>query len=100
MANKRLIIWHFYKPLLSFNILFTLICFYGVVKNGSEFIALILPIKIMGYACILGYQYYFSNNTYFYFRNAGYRVRRLYIYVLSLDILICLMLSVIISISK
>jgi hypothetical protein len=89
MANKRLIIWHFYKPILSFNILFTLICFYGVIKNGSEFIALIIPIKIMGYACILGYQYYFSNNAHFYFRNAGFRVRMLYATVFGIDLLIC-----------
>ena len=95
MASKRLIIWHFYKPILSFNILFTLICLYSLLKNGSDFIAFILPVKVMGYACILGYQYYFSNNTHFYFRNTGFRVRRLYAYVLGLDTLICLLLSVI-----
>jgi hypothetical protein len=97
MANKRLIIWHFYKPTLIFNILFTLICLFGVVKNGSEFIAVILPIKMMGYACIFSYQYFLNSNTYFYFRNAGFRIRRLYIYVLSLDIVICLVLSIITS---
>ena len=95
MTNKRFILWHFYKPTLSFNTLFTIICLYGLLRNGPEFTIFILPIKFVGYACILAYQYYFSNNTYFYFRNAGFQIRHLYLHVLSLDTLICLSLSAI-----
>ena len=47
-----------------------------------------LTIKFFGYAFIIGYQYFTANKAYFYFRNAGYSIKKLYIYSIIADLII------------
>ena len=58
-----------------------------------------LLLKVMGYTSALGYQYFTSVKTYFYFRNAGYSIRRMYIYTFLFDLLIYVLLIILYSIA-
>jgi hypothetical protein len=85
MFKSPAIVWYFYRSLLLWHITISLVCIYCVhTILGSVFI------KLLSYGLAVAYQHYnFSaNRTFFYFRNAGFTIRRLYLYMFSIDILI------------
>ncbi|WP_295719836.1 hypothetical protein [Mucilaginibacter sp.] len=88
MYNTLKIAWYFYKPTLVWCLLATFACIYYVLSRQLN-IPLAFLCKLFSYASILGIQYlnFNSTKTYFYFRNAGYSVRRLYFYVFSFDLI-------------
>ncbi|GAA4313843.1 hypothetical protein GCM10023149_09760 [Mucilaginibacter gynuensis] len=79
------LICHFYKPIAFINILFTGLSIYAFIKNGVEHLSIPSILKLFSYTVVVGYQYFFSAKSYFYFRNAGYSVRSLYVRVFVLD---------------
>lgn len=79
------LIRQFYKPLLLFNIAFTVIGLVFIVQNGPGVFSNSLLIKVFGYLASALYQFYMSNKSYYYFRNAGYSIRRMYAYTFSID---------------
>lgn len=90
MQNLRFILFQFYKPLFFWNLLFFGAAFTGISLYGAGFLGVGLIIKALGYASSVWFQYYFSNKTHDYYRNAGYTIRKLYTYVFSFDILVYL----------
>jgi len=94
--KQRLItlLFQFYRPLLLWNMTFTILGMIVVVKNGVAATGNTLPLKAMGYLTAVGYQYYMSSNNYFYFRNAGYSARRLYVYIFLADMFFYIILII------
>jgi hypothetical protein len=80
------ITWYFYKPIWVWCLLATLFCIYYVLRKELN-IPFACLCKLASYSAILGLQYLNSNasKTYFYFRNAGYNINRLYLYAFGLD---------------
>jgi len=94
--KQRLItlLFQFYRPLLLWNMTFTILGMIVIVNNGLASTGNTLPLKVMGYVTAIGYQYYMSNKTYFYFRNAGYSIRQLYVYIFLADMLFYIILII------
>lgn len=92
MQNLRLLLLHFSKPLWLYLLFFNGCAFYMVINNGIRVLGFALVLKLVGYAGAVGFQNYFSPQVYFYYRNAGYEVRRLYLYTFLLDIIAYAML--------
>ena len=84
MYKLKTILYQFNRPVFVFNMVLSL---YLIYERNLVNYPLSLFIKLCGYAFIIGYQYFTANQTYFYFRNAGYRIRRLYIYSIIADLI-------------
>jgi hypothetical protein len=83
----------FYQLLLLYNIAFTLLTagiFYLIADGFNAGIFLIA--KIIGFIAAIGLHYYSSKQSYFYFRNAGYRIITLFIGAFTFDMLIYLLI--------
>jgi hypothetical protein len=94
MNRLIILIRQFNKPLLICNLTFSalgviFIIIYGTGTTGYSFI-----IKLLGYLSLTLYQFYFSNKSYFYFRNAGYSIRHMYIYTYGIDLATYIMLII------
>jgi hypothetical protein len=92
MQNFRILLFQFYRPQFLWNVVFSAAGLYDLYFNGIGQLVGSFLIKFMGYVSCVGLEYYFSNQTYFYYRNAGYSVRRLYGYSFALDFSIYLLL--------
>lgn len=85
MTNFRLLLWAFYKPLLAINCIATLYTLKIIVIDRLFSLPLLVLVKLLGYACGTGYQYVAASQQYYFYRNAGYRVRKLYLQAYLLD---------------
>jgi hypothetical protein len=85
MANLRTLIWYFYKPIFLWNFLFSIICVVLIAVYGTKVNSIVFFFKLMGYASATFLQSYSAKNVYMYYRNAGYSIRRMYIYTYLLD---------------
>jgi len=93
---KRIAILTFqvYGLLLSYNIAFSVLAAVifiydaGFGDAGNLFFA-----KIIGFLGAAALHYYYSRDSYFYFRNAGYRVRKILISAFAADMLIYMILA-------
>lgn len=85
----------FYKPLFIPNLAFSLIALRFLANNGWGTIFVSIIIKLVGYAAVLGYQYYFSPKVYFYYRNAGMPLRKVYGYTFCFDFMIYSLMMII-----
>ena len=87
MKNPGTILLHFNRTLITWNLFVSLTCIYYIDKDeitiGNAYF-----FKQLSYLLVVGFQHYnYSiNKTFFYFRNAGYSIRRLYIYSFLIDI--------------
>jgi len=92
---KRLtvITLQYYRSLLLYNIAFTLlICLLFGFNAVVTYPAIFLFAKITGVLCAGSLHYYSANETYFYYRNAGFSMRRICLITFAFDLLICLAL--------
>jgi hypothetical protein len=86
---KRLSIltFQFYRLLLVFNVAFSLlsifiiVLYFGLISTTGFFFA-----KIAGIIAAIAIHYYSASESYFYFRNAGCRIRQIILYTVALDI--------------
>lgn len=92
MYKLKTILYQFNRPVFALNILLSLYLIYR--HDIFTFPGAILA-KFCGYGAIIGYQYFTANQTFFYFRNAGYSIRRLYIYSIIADLLLFALLSLV-----
>ncbi len=92
MQNLYKLLLLFYRPLFVWNLLFTIAAYLGISLYGIGFLGVSFFIKLLGYISSVWFQYYFSNKTYYYYRNAGYTIRSLYAYVFLSDFLFYLMM--------
>ena len=100
MSNIRTLIWYFYKPLLLWNLSFSVVYLGLISAYGHKVIQYGFFFKLLGYASTTFLQSYTARNVYMYYRNAGYSIRRMYFYAYALDMFIyLLMLSLYLLIS-
>jgi hypothetical protein len=85
MSKTLTLTWHFYKPLLVVNLVFSVVCIADLYKIGIWFIADTVMIKLVGYTATVFYKHYFANKNYLYYLNAGYSIKKMYGYVFSID---------------
>ncbi|WP_374949116.1 hypothetical protein [Mucilaginibacter sp.] len=84
----------YYRTLWLYNVSFTL-CFFVLSGFGMGFNAVSLfYCKVFGFCGAALLHYYSASNTYFYYRNAGMQVRRLFLYALLMDVLASLLLII------
>jgi len=95
MYKLKTILYQFNRPAFVFNMLLSLVLIY--YRTKVDYPAAIF-VKLCGYGVVMAYQYFMANQTYFYFRNAGYRIRRLYTYSIIADLIIFSILYLIPSI--
>ncbi|RYY33472.1 MAG: hypothetical protein EOP46_16315 [Sphingobacteriaceae bacterium] len=94
MKRLKLLVFHFYKPVIFMNLLFTFGGLYQGVVFGIAALPIAIVIKLFGYFVTVSYQYFFDQKIYFYYRNAGYSARQMYTYTFALDFLIFIILSI------
>ncbi|TSD66948.1 hypothetical protein FFF34_005980 [Inquilinus sp. KBS0705] len=92
MGNLRTLIWYFYKPILLWNLAFTLICVGLIAFYGTKVNSFVFFFKLMGYASTTFLQSYTAKNVYMYYRNAGYSIRKMYAYTYLIDFCIYVIL--------
>jgi hypothetical protein len=90
MYKLRTILYHFNRPVFALNMLLSL---YLIYRHDIFSVPGAIFAKFCGYGAIVGYQYFTANQTYFYFRNAGYSIKQLYIYSIIADLVIFIILS-------
>ncbi|MES2375843.1 MAG: hypothetical protein V4553_04665 [Bacteroidota bacterium] len=84
---------HYYKLLWVYNLAFTLLAtiivwgYIGVLNAASFFIA-----KAIGYLSSMALHYYSSSKSYFYFMNAGYKMRWIFVNAAIIDVFIYLLI--------
>jgi hypothetical protein len=83
----------FYKPFWWYHLLFSAIGLSIIAHKGAIAFLTTVFFKIAGYASAAAYQYYFNENVYYYYRNAGYTVRKLYICTTATDFLVFLLFT-------
>ncbi|MDR3695902.1 hypothetical protein [Mucilaginibacter sp.] len=89
MKALSLITFQFYKTVLLFNIACTLLAIAVVWYGFGHIDAFILFIaKILGFAGAILLHRYSAKETYYYFRNAGYRVRSVILLAFLVDTLL------------
>jgi hypothetical protein len=77
----------YYKLLWVYNLAFTVLAtilaagILGSLNAGTFFTA-----KVIGYLCAIGLHYYSSSKSYFYFMNAGYHMRKIFISAAVIDV--------------
>ncbi|QTE37302.1 hypothetical protein ACRQ5D_16865 [Mucilaginibacter sp. P25] len=88
MRNTIKITWYFYKSMLLWCMTINMICIYYLFRGEVNIVESYI-FKIMSYGLIIGFRYYNYNSTktFFYFRNAGYGIDKLYLYALTCDAL-------------
>ena len=87
-----MLLWYFYKPLFVLNVIFTLSALYIVVKYGLPAFAVAVSFKLISYTAGTTYQSLKADNAYYYFRNVGRSVRRLYLYSYLFDFVVFLLM--------
>jgi hypothetical protein len=92
---KRIAIltFQFYRLLLSYNIAFSLLAAVIFIYAGFGDVVGLFFAKVTGFLCAAGLHYYYSSDSYFYFRNAGYRARKMLVIAFAADILIYISLA-------
>jgi hypothetical protein len=94
---KRLgiITFQFYKLLLLYNIAFTVLALFLLVFNGAPLSATtFVSAKVIGFLSAVALHNFSSKENYFYFRNAGYGMRRMFISAFAIDISVCILLII------
>ena len=100
MQNLRVLLYQFYRPLFLWNFLLSCAGIAFLFIYGTEFLLVSFSFKYVGYASAVALQYMFSANEYYYYRNAGYTVRRLYAYTFVVDFVFYLLLVYLFTLVK
>lgn len=76
----------YYRTLLIYNITFTILCIFLIgLSSGANLVSLFFA-KLTGFTGAVALHYYSAVKTYFYYRNAGLSIRRLYSYAYIIDV--------------
>jgi hypothetical protein len=87
---KRTVIltFQYYRILLLYNVAFTIVWIaFALYGFGELNAAALLWAKICGFLSAAALNYYMAKQSYFYFRNAGYRMRRVIVSAFFADLL-------------
>lgn len=88
MQNLPQLLLQFNRPFWLYHLFFTSLALYIITQGGLKVLVLALPLKLMGYAGAVGYQTYFAPQVYFYYRNTGVAIRKLYLISFACDVLL------------
>lgn len=100
MRNLCVLLYQFYRPLFLWNLLLSGAGITFLFIYGTGYLLVSFSFKYLGYASAVALQYMFSANEYYYYRNAGYAVRRLYVYTFLIDFAFYLLLVYIFTLIK
>jgi len=92
MQSFRVLLYQLYRPLFLWNLLFSFAATYFVLINGITFLLMSSFIKLTGYGSSVGFQYFFSAQEYYYYRNAGHSMRKMYTHAFMVDFVIYLVM--------
>jgi hypothetical protein len=90
MQRLAILLLQFNKPLWICHALFSYFGYYFISKNGIGLLMVSFSLKIVGYLGALLYQNYFTPQVYFYYRNTGNAIRKLYLHSFAIDFLLYL----------
>jgi hypothetical protein len=93
MQSFRTLVFQFYKPYIYYLLFFTCLSLTLLLSKGAIAFVLALPLKLVGTVGAIAYQHTFYQHEYFYYRNAGVQVRRLYLYAYIPDFVVFFILS-------
>jgi hypothetical protein len=93
MLKSYSLLFQFYRTFLWWNLLITVVALYAIQIGGAGNTGNSIIIKLIGYLGAFSFQTYFYKYVYFYYRNAGQSVKKLYIYAFSLDFLSYLLIT-------
>lgn len=80
---------------MLYNIAFSLLAMAIFVFNSRTVNSeIFLFAKITGFVCAIGLHYYSSKESYFYFRNAGYSMRRIFLNAFIVDIIVYFIITI------
>ena len=91
MTRFRSLLWHFYKPLLITNLIAPLCALYAIYQDGLSVLLIAVLFKVIGYIIGTGYQYLSATQQYYFYRNAGYAMRKLYVICYIIDFIVFLL---------
>jgi hypothetical protein len=101
MNRLNTLVFLYYRLLLVNNLLFSFmigIVFYLFIAKSYLFLFVLA--KLIGFAGATGHYYYMQADSFYYYRNAGISIRRLYAYSLLIDIVIFVLLLSALSLIK
>jgi hypothetical protein len=90
----------YYHTLLVYNLTFTFLCAFLIGFSAGNNIVSLFFSKLIGFSAAVGLHHYSSVKTYFYYRNAGLAIRRLYCYAYLIDLAAFIVLSLLLSICR
>ena len=94
MKRTAVLTFQYYRILLLYNVAFTILWIGIAVYGFNELNAVVLFwAKISGFVSAAFLNYYSAKQSYFYFRNAGYRMRSIIITAFFADVLSLLIVS-------
>lgn len=90
MHRLTILLLQFNKPLWICHLMFSVFGLYFVMLNGIGLLIVSFSLKLAGYLGATLYQNHFTPQIYFYYRNTGNPVRKLYLYSYAIDFLLYL----------
>jgi hypothetical protein len=93
MPTTRTLLVQFYKPYWRYYFIFTALSSALLLSKGAIALMVALPIKLIGYGGAVFYQHQFYRNEYYYYRNTGASMRRLYSYTIATDFVLFSLLA-------
>jgi hypothetical protein len=96
LKRIAILLLQFYQMLFLYNVAFTLlvIFIFHELNIGELNAEVFISAKTTGFIAAIGLHYYVSKQTYFYFRNAGYKMLTIFIGAFAFDIVICILIIV------
>lgn len=80
MKRTAILTFQYYRILLLYNIAFTIVWLaFALYGFGEMNMVVVFWAKVSGFVSAAFLNYYSAKESYFYFRNAGYRMRRVII---------------------
>ena len=95
MPHIRTLLKYFYKPILPWNLGFTLTAIFFIGTYGARVTGFMFFWKFIGYTSTIFLQSYTAKNVYMYYRNAGYSIKRMYIYAFAIDMAIFIIMLIV-----
>lgn len=85
MSKLAVILFQFNKSIALLNLLVTIVGIAYLLNYGFAVLPVILLFKLIGYLSSAGIKYLFAGQHFYYYYNAGYSVRRLFMLGIAID---------------
>ncbi|QKJ30845.1 hypothetical protein HQ865_14170 [Mucilaginibacter mali] len=96
MNRLTTLTWQYYRLLLFHNLLFTVAATTVMgLATRRHFLILALLGKLVGFICAVAHHAYMHHNSFYFYRNAGIPIRRIYIGSFIMDMCVCALFLII-----